>query len=51
VHAAAPYTGAARRTRNEQDGLYRRGGRDLTLDVTAVDGGYRAAYDLGVRAA
>ena len=51
VHAAAPYAGATRRMRNEQDGLYRRGGRELTLDVTPVDGGYRAAYDVGVRVA
>ena len=51
VHAAAPYTGRARRVRNDQDGLYRRGGRSLTLDVTSADGGYRAAYDVGVRVA
>ena len=51
VHALAPYAGPARRTRNPQDGLYRRGGRDLTLDVTPADGGYQAAYDVGVRAA
>ena len=51
VHAAAPYGGPARRVRNEQDGLYRRGGRELTLDVTSADGGYRAAYDVGVRVA
>lgn len=51
VHAAAPYAGPARRIRNEQDGLYRRGGRELTLDVTSADGGYRAAYDVGVRVA
>jgi len=49
VHAAAPYAGPARRVRNDQDGLYRRGGRALTLDVTSADGGYRAAYDVGVR--
>ena len=51
VHALAPYAGPARRTRNPQDGLYQRGGRDLTLDVTPADGGYQAAYDVGVRAA
>jgi protocatechuate 3,4-dioxygenase beta subunit len=51
VHAAAPYTGPAPRVRNEQDGLYRRGGRALTLDVTSADGGYHAAYDVGVRVA
>jgi protocatechuate 3,4-dioxygenase beta subunit len=51
VHAAAPYAGPARRTRNPQDGLYRRGGRELTLDVIPAGGGYRAAYDVGIRAA
>ena len=51
VHAAAPYAGPARRTRNPQDGLYRRGGRELTLDVTPASGGYSAAYDVGIRAA
>ena len=51
VLSAAPYAGPARRVRNEQDGLYRRGGRELTLDVTSADGGYRAAYDVGVRVA
>ena len=51
VHAAAPYAGPARRTRNPQDGLYRRGGRELTLELTPADGGYHAAYAVGVRAA
>ena len=51
MHGAAPYAGPARRTRNPQDGLYRRGGRELTLDVTPAGGGYRAAHDVGIRAA
>ena len=42
------YAGAAqRRTRNARDGLYRGGGRDLTLDVRQGRR-YAAAYDIGV---
>jgi protocatechuate 3,4-dioxygenase beta subunit len=52
VHAMKPYPGASvARTRNERDGLYRRGGRALTLDVAAADGGFAAAYDVGIRIA
>ena len=52
VHATGPYArAAAGRTRNERDGLYRRGGRALTLDVAAAVGGYAAAYDVGIRIA
>jgi len=44
------YAGAAqRRTRNARDGLYRGGGSDLTLDVTAKGEAYAATYDIGVR--
>jgi len=50
VHAKAPYAGSrARRTRNAGDFLYRRGGKELTLDVVASGDGYAAAYDVGVR--
>ena len=52
VHALSPYAGPrASRTRNERDGLYRHGGRELTLTVTNADGRYAAAYDVGVRVA
>lgn len=50
VHAAQPYAGSPeRRTRNANDGLYRRAGRDLQLDVTPAGSGYAAAYDVGIR--
>ena len=39
---------ASRRTRNARDGLYLRGGRDLTLDVAEDGSGYAAAYEIGV---
>ena len=49
VHAAAAYGGAAsRRTRNARDGLYLRGGRDLTLDVAENGNGYAATCEIGV---
>jgi protocatechuate 3,4-dioxygenase beta subunit len=50
VHAASAYGGgaASRRTRNARDGLYLRGGRDLTLDVAEDGSGYAAAYEIGV---
>jgi hypothetical protein len=48
VQAHVPYTNA-RRTRNGDDYIYRRGGRDLTLDVVARGDGFAANYDTGVR--
>jgi protocatechuate 3,4-dioxygenase beta subunit len=33
VHAEAPYSGRGRRTRNANDGIFRRGGEQLLLDV------------------
>jgi len=51
VHKAAPYAGALRRrTRNDEDGLFRAGGRALILDVRDAGDGYVAAYDVGLRA-
>jgi len=35
--------------RNESDGLYRRGGRTLMLDVASTaDGGYTGSFDIGI---
>jgi protocatechuate 3,4-dioxygenase beta subunit len=50
VHASIAYASAlARRTRNESDGLYRRGGRALQLAVSSADGRYATTYDIGIR--
>ena len=50
VHAAAPYTArGARPTRNPDDGIYRRGGRQLTVPVTASGEGYAATFDIGLQ--
>jgi protocatechuate 3,4-dioxygenase beta subunit len=49
VHAKPPYQASAeRRTRNARDGLYRRGGRELQLDVVSTDEGYAAVYEAGI---
>ncbi len=50
VHAQPPY-GSKGRTRNAEDGLYRRGGRELTLAVTETKEGYAASYDIGMKLA
>ena len=50
VHGSAPYAGALRRrARNDEDGLFRAGGRALILDVRDAGDGYVAAYDVGLR--
>jgi protocatechuate 3,4-dioxygenase beta subunit len=51
VHADPAYAKSrAPRTRNASDGIYRRGGRELTLDVVRDGEGYAAAYEVGVQA-
>jgi protocatechuate 3,4-dioxygenase beta subunit len=49
VHRSSPYArkGIAR-VRNEQDGLYARGGKELTLSPSATAAGYAAAFDIGL---
>lgn len=51
VHARAPYSARAarNRTRNEDDGLYRRGGSRLTLALTETGAGYAGEYHVGMR--
>jgi protocatechuate 3,4-dioxygenase beta subunit len=50
VHAQAPYSAhPGRRTRNSEDGLYRSGGRQLTLAVTEGKDGYAASFDVGMK--
>src|SRR5215472_17154342 len=43
-----PAGGARRRMRNERDGLFRAGGRELMLDVREAEGGYAATFDIGL---
>jgi len=50
VHAAAPYARPEEdRLQNEDDGLYRRGGRTLMLaPESTADGGYAARFEVGI---
>lgn len=49
VHAAAPYADRGRRdTLNSGDGIFRRGGEQLTLDTRPEGSGYVATFSLGL---
>jgi protocatechuate 3,4-dioxygenase beta subunit len=49
VHRRPPYAArGARRTRNEDDGLFLHGGRSLLLNVADAGAAYAATFDLGV---
>ena len=51
VFTRAPYnTKTGMRTSNERDGIYRQGGKQLTLAVTEQGGGYRGVFEIGVTA-
>lgn len=50
VFAQPPYAVHGPHDRkNEDDGIYRRGGEQLLLDVTEKDGAYCAAFDIAVK--
>lgn len=50
VFARAPYNTKGRRTgRNEDDGIFRRGGSDLMLDVAPDGDGYTTTFDIGLQ--
>ena len=52
VHARAPYSArAGGRTKNSEDGLFRRGGRQLTLAVTETGDGLAAAFNVALKLA
>lgn len=52
VHQQAPYAGRGpRTTRNEQDGIYRQAGPQLTLEPQPAANGYEAVFDLGLQLA
>jgi protocatechuate 3,4-dioxygenase beta subunit len=50
VFASAPYASRAKRsTRNDQDGIFRRGGAQLMLDVKQSGDRYAASFDIGLQ--
>lgn len=50
VHALAPYaTKGQRRQRNDRDGIYRRGGKELMLQLTKDAQGYVGTFDVGLQ--
>lgn len=49
VHARPPYAEKGRRNRrNDRDGIFRRGGELLMLDLTEDGEGYAATFDIGL---
>ena len=49
VHAGDPYAAKGQRDlRNSGDGIYRQGGSQLVLNVTPVDAGYAATFDIAL---
>ena len=52
VHAQSPYAGRGPRTvRNQRDGLFRNGGRQLMLSPVQSGDGYLATFDIGLQMA
>ncbi len=50
VHALAPYAKRGRRTvRNDGDGIFQDGGRQLVLEVSENGPGYAGTFDLGLQ--
>lgn len=50
VFAREPYASTTgRRTRNDADGIFRRGGRELLVDVEPEGEGYAATFDVGLQ--
>jgi len=49
VLARAPYSVRGQRTRNSDDGLYRRGGSRLMLALTESSGGYAGEFHVGLK--
>ncbi len=49
VFAQAPYAGRGRRTTlNQNDGIFRQSGSQLMLNLTPIDQGYAATFEIGV---
>ena len=51
IYTRAPYARSGRRTHNDEDFIYRAGGRALTLVIKPDGDGYTARFDVGLRIA
>ncbi len=52
VHAQSPYASKGQRTvRNDQDGIFQDGGRQLLLSPTKTNQGYAATFEVGLQKA
>ncbi len=52
IHSQSPYAGKGQRTvRNQRDGLFRNGGRQLMLSPAQSGEGYAATFDIGLQMA
>jgi protocatechuate 3,4-dioxygenase beta subunit len=51
IYAQSPYAASGRRTRNDDDSIYRGGGKALTLTLAPDGNGYSARFDIGLRVA
>jgi protocatechuate 3,4-dioxygenase beta subunit len=52
IHTQAPYSSKGqRRQRNDRDGIYRRGGNELMLQVSKDGPGYLSSFDIGLQMA
>src|SRR5690349_16940086 len=51
VYVQPPYAGSGRRTRNDDDPIYRSGGKALTLTLASDGSGYSGRFDIGLRIA
>lgn len=51
VFAKPPYVPAHERMKNERDGIFRRGGSQLILPVTAAGNGYAGTFDIALEIA
>ena len=49
VHAQAPYVTKGRRQRNDEDGLFRRGGNQLLVALAPEGAGYAGTFDVGLQ--
>ncbi|HEU0289246.1 MAG TPA: hypothetical protein VFR39_00560, partial [Burkholderiales bacterium] len=49
VLARAPYSVRGQRTRNSEDGLFRRNGNRLMLALAENGGGYTGDYHIGIK--